>query len=80
MIARNLKTRIVKLEASRRRPDELLLVWRRPNGPPPVRRSLHPMIASSAWSGSVTVRRLRPDGLAIVRSSVSSKANISSGA
>jgi hypothetical protein len=30
MIARNLETRIVKLEARRRRPDELLLIWRRP--------------------------------------------------
>jgi hypothetical protein len=30
MIARNIETRIVKLEARRRRPDELLLVWRRP--------------------------------------------------
>jgi hypothetical protein len=33
MIARNIKTRIVKLEARRRRPDELLLVWRRPGAP-----------------------------------------------
>ena len=32
MIARNLETRIVKLEASRRRPGELLVVWRRPGG------------------------------------------------
>jgi hypothetical protein len=30
MIARNLETRIVKLEARRRRPDEILLIWRRP--------------------------------------------------
>ena len=30
MIARDLETRIVKLEARRRRPDELLLIWRRP--------------------------------------------------
>ena len=32
MIARNLETRIVKLKVSRRRPDELLLFWSRPNG------------------------------------------------
>ena len=32
MIARNLEKRIAKLEASWRRPNELLLVWRRPNG------------------------------------------------
>ena len=32
VIARNLEKRIAKLEASRQRPDELLLVWRRPNG------------------------------------------------
>ena len=32
MIVRNLKTRIMKLELSRRRPNEFLLVWRRPNG------------------------------------------------
>ena len=32
MIARSLETRIVKLEASRRRPNELLVVWRRPGG------------------------------------------------
>ena len=32
MIARNLETRIAKLEVSRRRPNELLLVWRRPGG------------------------------------------------
>jgi hypothetical protein len=32
MIARNLETRIKKLEASRRRPNELLVVWRRPGG------------------------------------------------
>ena len=32
MTARSLETRIVKLEASRRRPDELLVVWRRPGG------------------------------------------------
>jgi hypothetical protein len=31
MIARNIENRIVKLEASRQRPDELLLVWRRPD-------------------------------------------------
>jgi hypothetical protein len=30
MIARNLETRIVKLEARRRRPDELMLIWRHP--------------------------------------------------
>src|SRR6476659_2641685 len=29
MIARNLEARIARLEVSRRRPDELLLVWRR---------------------------------------------------
>jgi len=32
MSLRNLEARIAKLEASRRRPNELLLVWRRPNG------------------------------------------------
>jgi len=32
VIARNLEKRIAKLEASWRRPNELLLVWRRPNG------------------------------------------------
>ena len=32
MTTRSLKTRIVKLEASRRRPNELLVVWRRPGG------------------------------------------------
>ena len=32
MIARSLETRIVKLEASRRRPNEMLVVWRRPGG------------------------------------------------
>jgi hypothetical protein len=32
MIVRNLETRIMKLELSRRRPNEFLLVWRRPNG------------------------------------------------
>jgi hypothetical protein len=30
MMGRNIENRIVKLEARRRRPDELLLVWRRP--------------------------------------------------
>jgi hypothetical protein len=30
MTAKNVEARIVKLEARRRRPDELLLVWRRP--------------------------------------------------
>jgi len=30
MIARNLESRIVRLEVSRRRPDEILLIWRRP--------------------------------------------------
>ena len=30
MIARSLETRLVKLEVSRRRPNELLVVWRRP--------------------------------------------------
>jgi hypothetical protein len=29
---RSLETRIVKLESFRRRPDELLVVWRRPGG------------------------------------------------
>jgi hypothetical protein len=29
--ARNIITRIEKLETSRRRPDEILLVWRKPN-------------------------------------------------
>jgi len=32
MIGRSLETRTVKLEASRRRPNELLLVWHRPGG------------------------------------------------
>ena len=32
MIARSLETRIVKLEVSRRRPNEMLVVWRRPGG------------------------------------------------
>ena len=32
MTARGLETRIVKLEASRRRPNEMLVVWRRPGG------------------------------------------------
>ena len=32
MTARSLETRIVKLEASRRRPNEMLVVWRRPGG------------------------------------------------
>ena len=32
MSLRDLEARIAKLEASRRRPNELLLVWRRPNG------------------------------------------------
>ena len=32
MTVRSLKTRIVKLEASRWRPNELLVVWRRPGG------------------------------------------------
>ena len=32
MIARSLETRVAKLEASRRRPNELLVVWRRPGG------------------------------------------------
>jgi hypothetical protein len=30
MIAKNVEARIVKLEARPRRPDELLLIWRRP--------------------------------------------------
>jgi hypothetical protein len=30
--ARNIIARIVKLETTRRRPDEILLVWRKPNG------------------------------------------------
>ncbi len=30
--ARNIGARIVKLETTRQRPDEILLVWRRPNG------------------------------------------------
>ena len=32
MTVRTLETRIVKLEASRRRPNEMLVVWRRPGG------------------------------------------------
>jgi len=32
MTARSLEGRIAKLEASRRRPNELLVVWRRPGG------------------------------------------------
>lgn len=32
MSARNLESRVVKLEAVRKRPDEILLVWRRPDG------------------------------------------------
>ncbi|WP_426612235.1 hypothetical protein [Bradyrhizobium sp. McL0616] len=32
MIGRNLASRIVKLETRRARPDELLVVWRRPDG------------------------------------------------
>ncbi len=32
MTARSLETRIAKLEASRRRPNEMLVVWRRPGG------------------------------------------------
>jgi hypothetical protein len=32
MTARNLESRLVKLEAVRQRPDEILLVWRRPDG------------------------------------------------
>jgi hypothetical protein len=32
MIARNVESRIVKLEARRARPDEMLVVWRKPDG------------------------------------------------
>jgi hypothetical protein len=32
MIARSLETRVLKLEVSRRRPNEMLVVWRRPGG------------------------------------------------
>jgi hypothetical protein len=32
MIARNLESRIVKLETSNARPNEMLVVWRKPNG------------------------------------------------
>jgi hypothetical protein len=32
MIARNIESRIVKLEARRARPDEMLVVWRKPDG------------------------------------------------
>jgi len=32
MIARNVESRIVKLEARRARPDEMLVVWRKPGG------------------------------------------------
>jgi hypothetical protein len=31
MIARNLESRVIKLEVKQSRPDELLLVWRRPD-------------------------------------------------
>jgi hypothetical protein len=48
VIARNLETRIVKLEVSRRRPNELLLVWCRPDGDvrAAAKRSLLRTIAS----------------------------------
>ena len=32
MIARNVASRITKLESRRARPDEMLVVWRRPGG------------------------------------------------
>ena len=32
MIARNVESRITKLEARRARPDEMLVVWRKPEG------------------------------------------------
>jgi hypothetical protein len=32
MIARNIESRIIKLEARRARPDEMLVVWRKPGG------------------------------------------------
>ena len=32
MIARNVESRISKLEARRARPDEMLVVWRQPDG------------------------------------------------
>src|SRR4051794_17613865 len=32
MIARNVESRITKLEVSRARPDEMLVVWRKPDG------------------------------------------------
>jgi len=32
MTVRNLESRLMKLEAVRQRPDEILLVWRRPDG------------------------------------------------
>ena len=30
MIARNVRSRILKLEAQRKRPDQILMIWRRP--------------------------------------------------
>ena len=32
MTARSFETRVLKLEASRRRPNEMLVIWRRPGG------------------------------------------------
>ena len=32
MIARNVESRIIKLEARSARPDEMLVVWRKPDG------------------------------------------------
>jgi hypothetical protein len=32
MIARSIETRIVKLETSHQRPDEILVIWREPDG------------------------------------------------
>ena len=32
MIARNIESRMTKLEARRARPDEMLVVWRKPDG------------------------------------------------
>lgn len=33
MIARNVEARIIKLEARRQRPNEMLLIWRKPDQP-----------------------------------------------
>jgi hypothetical protein len=63
MIARNLETRILKLEVSRRRPDELPLVWRSPDGDVraiakrsllrTIAQKLHREGKGSRWYGAV---------------------------